>query len=90
MNSLKFNKGYFLASKGAFANVVNMLEDGNELIRFTGTSKSLIEEIYASTTTDLLLQKLAALHPEKDKKMLEDFLSTFLNDLDELKLLQRS
>ena len=90
MKTLKFKKGYFLASKGPFANVVNMADEGNELIRFTGTSKDLIEEIYASTTSELLLQKLALLHPEKDKKKLEDFLSTFLNDIDELKFLDRS
>ena len=90
MNKLKFKKGFFLSSKGPFANVVNMVDEGNELIRFTGTSKSLIEDIYASTTDDLLLQKLATLHPEQDKKQLEAFLAKFLNDLTELELLDRT
>ncbi len=90
MNSLKFKKGYFLASKGDFANVVNMVDEGNELIRFTGTAKNLIEEIYARTTVELLQQKLSVLHPQQDKKKLDDFLSKFLNDIDELKFLERS
>ena len=90
MKTLKFKKGYFLASKGDFANVVNMVDEGNELIRFTGTAKNLIEEIYASTTLELLQQKLEILHPQQDKKKLDDFLSKFLNDIDELKFLERS
>jgi hypothetical protein len=90
MSLLKLKKGYFVASKGLFANVVNMLEEGNQIIRFSGTSKSLIEEINASCTEEALLRKLSILHPELDQKNLEEFLAKFLKDLDALNFIERT
>lgn len=90
MSSLKLKKGYFLASNGLFANVVNMLEEGNQLFRFSGTSKTLIEEINATCTEEALLHKLTTLHPDLDQQSLKDFLAKFLKDIDELNFIERT
>lgn len=90
MTTFKFKKGFFLASKGLYANVVSMLDEKNDLIRFTGTSKVLVEDIYATATVEKLLERLAALHPDQNQKSLEDFLNRFLDDVKKLDFIEHT